>query len=473
MKTYDGDYKWLFDRGIAVWNEQGKAVRMAGSLTDITLRKLDEEKIHRLAFYDRVTGLPNRTLFEQKFNEYCTKNKDALAAVFLLDLDNFKNINDTCGHLTGDQLLRDVAKKINLLLNEQQFLARLGGDEFCIFYTGLNNYDEAIALANKLVLAFNDPWQLEEGEFYTTVSVGIAFYPYDGNNYHKLLKNSDTAMYHAKEYGKNTHCIYLPNLNFKISQKVETERSLREAVKNNEFAVFYQPQVDLFTKEVIGFEALIRWIHPTKGVIPPSEFIPMAEETGLINEIGYWVLETACHQLVIWSQTFNKDFKIAVNLSPVQLKQDNFMASVQKVIQSTGINPKNLELEITENTALQDMDCVKNKLSSLSSLGILITLDDFGTGYASFNCISNLPINIIKIDKTFAQEINTQKTNSIITECLINLSHNLDLKVIAEGVETKEQLEFLISMNCDLAQGYYFYPPLSKDAIETKLIASA
>lgn len=461
VNTSDGKEKWVRTRGMAIWDEGGIPVRAAGSITDITEQRLLDEKIHQLAYYDSMTGLPNRTLLMDRFvvAAAAAQRKDRSVAVFFLDLDNFKTINDTLGHSYGDELLMKVGDKLKVKLRRSDTLARLGGDEFIILQANVKSRDEVHRLAARMMDIFKHPWLLDNREFYVTASIGISVYPDDGSDLYELMKNADAAMYRAKEAGRNNYQVYTPELNLRIMERLRIENYLRKATDRNEFVLYYQPQIDLTTGRVVCAEALIRWSNPTIGWIMPDSFIHIAEEIGLINNIGEWVLRTSCRQLYKWHTEGFHDLKISVNLSAKQFQQANLVENISRIIKETQVKAGWLELEITESVAMQDLEHTIITMERFMEMGIGVSLDDFGKGYSSLNYLKLLPITNLKIDKTFIHGITGNSKQAKIAKALISLAHNMDLTVTAEGVENRTQLEFLINEGCDIAQGYLFSKP--------------
>lgn len=435
---------------------------------DITERKLSEERVRYLAFYDSLTGLPNRTYIMDEIDQVFLKagRNNELVAIMFFDLDNFKKINDTLGHGYGDDLLVDIGNKLKDTIGENDKIARLGGDEFIILQTQIKSTDEIKVEAEKIIKIFQEPWVLENKEFYITTSIGITVFPHDGTDVNTLLKNADTAMYRAKEVGKNTYQMFARSMNDKILEKYETESKLRRVLEREELELYYQPQIDIATGKMLGLEALLRWNHPDKGIISPMSFIPLAEETGMIVPIGEWVLRTACRQIKKWQDEGYPHLYVAVNFSSKQFQQKNFVGVVAGIIEETGINPNRLEIEITESVAMHDLNLTIDILRKLKSMGIQISLDDFGTGYSSLNYLKQLPINTLKIDKTFIHGITETSYEKVITSSLIIMAHDMNLIVTAEGVETPAQLAFLKKHKCDKAQGYLYSEPLPADEFE-------
>jgi diguanylate cyclase (GGDEF)-like protein/PAS domain S-box-containing protein len=468
IRAENDTIKWIRTRGMAIWDESGIPVRVAGSITDITEQRQADEKIHRLAYYDSMTGLPNRTLLTDRFiiAAASAQRRSRKVAVFFLDLDNFKAINDTIGHTYGDQLLMKVGEQLTLKMRRSDTLARLGGDEFIILQANVGSMEEVYRLAVRMLEIFKKPWLLDDREFYVTASIGISVYPDDGYTLQELMKNADAAMYRAKENGRNNFQVYTQELNLRIMQRMEIENHLRKAAERKEFVLYYQPQIELSTGQVKCVEALIRWSNPDMGWLMPDSFIHIAEETGLISGIGEWVLATACAQLKKWHQDGHEDLRISVNLSARQFQQPGIYDTVIDIINRTGIRPEWLELEITESLAMQNLEMTIDILGRFREAGIGISLDDFGKGYSSLNYLKALPITNLKIDKTFIHGISSGSNQSKIVKALISLAHSMDLSVTAEGVENSTQLEYLVRECCDNAQGYLFSRPKTAKEID-------
>ncbi|HOP93004.1 MAG TPA: EAL domain-containing protein [Acetivibrio thermocellus] len=452
-------------------NDSDVIIGTVVALKDITEIKKKDEILYNMEYYDPLTGLPNRSLFSDRLKMALAQSKrnNEMCALIILDLDNFKAINDTLGHSVGDMLLKQVAEKIKGYLREVDTVARIGGDEFIIIQPQIKDINDATRAADRILKKFQQPWILEGKEYYITASMGIGIYPNDGEDPQTIFKNADTALYRAKELGRNNYQLYTESMNQKVLQRLDIENSLRRAIEKEEFVLFYQPQIDIKTGKIVGFEALLRWYHPDYGLMPPMEFIPVAEDSGLIVVIGEWVLETACRQNKKWIECGLEPHLISVNLSARQFQRSNIVEVIDRIRSSTGLAPELLELEITESTAMQDLSFTIDVLNQLRKKGIRVSLDDFGTGYSSLNYLRQLPIDTLKIDKSFVQDIRANSKEEAIAKTVISLAHKLDLTVVAEGVETKEQLLFLKKEKCDKAQGYLFSKPLPAEEIEKML----
>lgn len=471
VKTSDGNYVWILSSGKAISNNEGKIIKVAGSIRDISNRKESEDKIKFMAFYDSLTELPNRTLFLNKLNEQLELSKDenGQGAVFFIDLDNFKNINDTIGHDYGDKLLIYLAKQFKSLgIGEEDIICRLGGDEFILLKSSIEE-SEVKSYAKKILSLFKESFNIDNKQMYITASIGIALYPKDGSDTNTILRNADSAMYKAKDLGKNRYALYDPEMYLKLERKTTIERILRSSIENNELSINYQPQYDTQSNEIFGFEALIRLNSKELGFISPLEFIPIAEECGFITQLGQWILNESCKQSVKWLNSGYNFKSISINISSVDLQQPFFLENVKEIVESTGINPSLVELEITETVLMESLDTSINILRKLMEMGIRIALDDFGTGYSSLSYLRKMPINTLKIDKSFIDNITSSRKEESIMKNIIQMAHSLDLKVVAEGVETKEQLLILKERKCDYIQGYYFSKPLPENEIEKLL----
>ncbi|NMM64762.1 EAL domain-containing protein [Clostridium sp. P21] len=468
---YEG-YKWLYIRGKVLKGSQGKAIKVAGSITDVTETKKIQDEISYRAYHDHLTGLPNRTLLMNKLinalaNRKSEKNK---GAIIFIDLDDFKKTNDTLGHNYGDELLKEVSELLKKSIGEKNIIGRIGGDEFLILIPNMKDSSYAESLGKKIISIFKNPFQIEEKQIYTSASIGITVFPDDGEDINTLLKNADTAMYKSKENGKNKYCFFDINMSNDIFRKSLIEKNLRFALKNKEFYIYYQPQIDLTSGKIRSLEALLRWNNSELGVVSPGEFIPIAEETGMIFEIGKWVIMEVCAQNKKWKDKGYDYETIAINISSIQLQNENFQSVVKNAIEETGINPEFIEFEITESSLMDCFDDNIRLLNHFKSMGMKIALDDFGTGYSSLNYLTLLPINTLKIDKSFIDRITMSSRDKEITDGIIKLAHNINLEVISEGVEIEEQLNLLKNMSCDIVQGYYFSKPVSTDSMEKFLL---
>ena len=434
-----------------------------------------EEQLYYMAHYDALTGLPNRLLLKDRLQQALAsaERQKTFVAVLFVDLDRFKYINDSLGHMAGDSLLRAVAQRLGKNLRSEDTISRLGGDEFVIIISHSSNIQESLSItttiAKKLMTDLSIPFNIHDHQIYSTASVGIACYPNDGQTTDELLKNADSAMYHAKSIGKNNYQFYSKILNAAALERLDMENSLRHALERHEFELYYQPKIDAKTKQICGAEALLRWNHPTKGRISPAQFIPLCEEIGLIVPIGEWVIDTACMQVKRWQDQCLTPLRIAVNLSPLQFRQPDLIKQIKNSLQKNAINPNKLELEVTESIAMGDIDKTIETLGIFKSIGLHLSIDDFGTGYSSLNYLKRFPIHTLKIDQSFIRNINTSFEDAAIVRSIITLAHSLKLSVVAEGVETKEQFDYLYHHECDEIQGYLFSPPISIDEF-TKLL---
>ena len=471
--------KWVWEQGIGVYASTGELVALEGFIIDVTERKLSEERLQFLAHHDALTGLPNRTLFLEhlRLALITAVRHQRLVAVLFLDLDRFKLINDTLGHATGDLVLKSVAERLTACLrrsdtvarlrNRNDTVARLGGDEFTLLLTDIAQTADVPIIVQRILNAFIPPFVIEGQELFVTPSIGISLYPNDGDNAEKLLRNADTALYRAKEQGRNNYQFYLPEMNAKVSERLTMENNLRKALEREELLLHYQPQVDLNTGQIIGMEALVRWHHPDSGLVSPAKFIPLAEETGLIISLGEWVLRTACAQNKAWQASGLSPIRVGVNLSGRQFQQKGLIETVSRALRETGLSAEYLELELTESILMQKVETITSALSELDAMGIQISIDDFGTGYSSLSYLKRFPISKLKVDRSFVNDITTDPDDAAITAAIITMAHSLKLKVVAEGVETPAQLAFLRSLKCDGMQGYLFSRPLaSKEATE-------
>jgi diguanylate cyclase (GGDEF)-like protein/PAS domain S-box-containing protein len=444
-------------------------------IRDITDRKINEEKLHRLAYYDPVTDLPNKKHFSEyilkALNE--AKEKDEMIAVLFIDLDRYKKVNDTMGHLIGDKLLKEAADRFRTLTNDSVFAARVGGDEFIFIQGHIKSAEEAAELAYKILTIIKNPFYFEQQEIYITTSIGISLYPMHGEDDVTLMKNADMSMYRVKSSGRNNYEFYTTGINKEAYENIVIENSLHHAVENNELVLHYQPKFNALTGKIIGMEALVRWENPKLGLVPPVKFITLAEENGLIIPIGKWVLKNACIQNKLWQDLGHAPMRVAVNLSVRQFEENNLIEVVDEILKETGLQPQYLELEVTETMAMKNMELIVKNLRKLKAMGIHIALDDFGTGYSSLKYLRNIPVDTLKIDRSFINDINSNSSYSTILDAIIDIAKRLGLGIIAEGVETEEQSSFLIDKKCYEMQGFLFSKPITKEEFENMLIKNA
>jgi diguanylate cyclase (GGDEF)-like protein len=457
---------------MAVFDKQGIAYRIAGSQTDITEGKRMSEQLLREAFYDTLTGLPNRALFMDRLGHAVRKGKrqgNHHFAVLFLDLDRFKLINDSLGHHAGDTLLIETAERINKLVRPGDTVARLGGDEYVILLEDIEDGANAAKIADRIRSVFQAPFLLNDREVFVTASIGIAVNTTDYERPEDMLRDADIAMYSAKANQQGNHVLFEPSMQRATIEFLELQNDLRRALERNEFCLYYQPILDLESQKVVCLEALIRWQHPSKGLVPPGSFIPLAEETGLIVPIGEWVLETACRQLKSWHDS-GADIVVAVNLSARQLRDPNLADAVARVLRETGTKANSLELEITESMVMKDWDIVENTLEKIRALGVRLCLDDFGTGYSSLNYLHRMPVTKLKIDRSFLGKTDVGIERHDIVKTILDLADRLDIEVVAEGVETERQFVQLKNMQCKLGQGFFFARPLDTDSVSELIL---
>jgi diguanylate cyclase (GGDEF)-like protein len=451
---------------VTVGHEDQRQVRDFADRIAVALSVVErEEKLYRQAHYDTITGLPNRQLFHDRLNQQIAQahREPCRIALLFIDLDRFKNVNDTAGHSEGDRLLKMAAIRLQNIIGETNTVARIMGDEFTIILSKIANPRAAGIIADKVITQLSRPFIIGPKEHYLGASVGIAIYPDDGKNGEELLKNADTAMYKAKEDGRGRKMFYTQRMNAEISQRMQLEKDLRYALSRNELFLLYQPQVELSTYQVIGAESLIRWQHPERGLIPPNIFISLAEESGLIEAIGEWILETACKQYMNWQAEKTPIQNIAVNVSARQLKQADFLDKLRAVVTATGIPPECLEIEITESLLMENLDHTVKVLNEIHNLGVKLSINDFGTGYSSLSYLQKFTFDTLKMDQSLVKPIATTKNAEAIANAIIVMAHTLNKKVVAEGVETDVQLAFLREHRCDIIQGYYFSRPLQPE----------
>ena len=467
----DGIEKNVHAVGEARTDETGKTVLLVGTVQDITERKQAVESIVHMAYHDSLTGLPNRALLTDHLRLMlaAAQRRKILAAVLFIDLDRFKLINDTMGHSKGDEVLKAVAERLQKHTRKADTLARQGGDEFILLVQDLNRVEDITKVAENIFSAFKEPFGLGVHKFFITVSMGISIYPNDGEGAETLIKNADIALYAAKDEGRNNYQLYSASMNMSIVNRLRLENKLRKALDNEQFLLHYQPQVDSTSCEVTGVEALVRWQDPQEGLISPGEFIPVAEDTRLIIPIGEWVLREACTQNKLWQDEGLKQITMAVNISTHQFKQKDFVDTVERILKETDLNPKYLELELTESIIMKDIETTIETLHALKAMGIRLSIDDFGTGYSSLEYLKRMPIDMLKVAQTFVRDITTDPNDAAIARATIQLARSLQLEVIAEGVETREHLKLLNDLQCTRIQGYLFSKPLPSHEIEKYL----
>ncbi len=475
MRYKDQEYIWVLVRGLAIRDPDGTPYRMAGSLTDITRRKKTEEQLIHNALYDSLTRLANRTLFSNRLShalQRLKRNHDSAFAILFLDLDRFKVINDSLGHQTGDEILKTIARRLELCIRPGDTVARLGGDEFVILLEGIQDIHDAERVVERVKARFKEPIQLQHHEvIYTSASIGIVMGSLDYNRPEELLRDADTAMYRAKSKGLGRFEKFDPSMHHHVVSQLQLENDLRRSLDTHDFIIHYQPIVSLLTGKITALEALVRWNHPKKGLLQPADFIWLAEETGLIVPLGHWILRTVCQQISQWEEAGMNKIRVAVNISARQLLFDGFVDSVSQIIKQTNINPGVLELEITESVVMENLQHAKEALQRLSQIGVQLALDDFGTGYSSLSYLHHFPVNKIKIDRSFIHQAGSNAESKDLVNAIINIAKSLSMDLVAEGVETKDQLEWLQNKHCQSAQGFLFSHPLSAVDIEKMLMS--
>ncbi|MFC4099702.1 putative bifunctional diguanylate cyclase/phosphodiesterase [Paenibacillus xanthanilyticus] len=462
----------LFDAS-PILNEKGSIIGAYGQFRDITERYEAEARINYMAFHDELTGLANRRMFIQTAQDEMHRQPhldEGQLAFIYLDLDRFKLVNDSLGHTEGDRLLKEVATRLKSCIRDNDLVARMGGDEFMFMLRSVHHEHEIAGVAERILQAFEEPFILGVHEFHVTPSMGIALYPKDGTDIETLMVQADSAMYQAKASGKNTFKFFDSDMRIITGGQLALETAMRRAIEQEQFSLHYQPQMDTQTGKLIGIEALIRWQHPTMGMIPPSRFIPLAEETGLILPIGQWVMREACRQNKAWQEAGYAPMRMSINLSAKQFTKSDLIESISSVLDETSLTPDFLELEITESMTM-DVNSTVMTLNGLRKLGVQIAMDDFGTGYSSLNHLKRFGLHRLKIDQSFVRDIMTDTNDADIVGSIIVMAHRLGLRVIAEGVENKEQYEFLQEHLCDEVQGYYFSKPLPAEELESQFLA--
>ncbi|MEW6180008.1 MAG: EAL domain-containing protein [Chloroflexota bacterium] len=468
----DGQYRWVLARGMAVRSDYGTPHRIAGSLTDVTRQKANEDQLVHQALYDRLTGLPNRILFIEHLEHAIKRSKrheQPTFAILLLDLDRFKIVNDSLGHHIGDRMIIEISHRLQKCLRIEDTIARFGGDEFAILLNDLHEPYEIIQIINRLQREINNPVVIDGNHIFTTCSIGVAMANPESDSPDALIRDADTAMYEAKAQGGNSYMIFDKDMHAKAVTILNLETNLRQALAKKELVVYYQPIFDAYTQTVVYVEALLRWNHPQRGIILPDQFIDLAEDTGLILPIGEWVLREACTQLKEWQASGMRNLKVSVNFSARQFQQTDLSSMVRDALHQTQLDPASLVVEITESRNFAQFEKFETMLWELRGLGVKISIDDFGTGYSSLSTIQKLPIHNIKIGQNFISQIGIQKENDLIVQSIIEMAHRLGLSVIAEGVETDEQLTILRRLRCDMIQGFRFSKPVTASELEAFL----
>jgi diguanylate cyclase (GGDEF)-like protein len=469
----DGSHFWITQTISAIFSETGELEYFIAVGHDSTDRKANQERMEHLAYYDQLTGLHNRVLFKDQLRKAlnsCQRNNTQFSLMYL-DLDHFKRINDTLGHEAGDVLLVEVARRLRTCLREEDIVARLGGDEFAVLLQQVTNPQYAYSVANKIIAALNQPLVLHGKEVVIGVSIGITMAPNDSEDIDSLMKNADLAMYRAKEKGRNKFQFYTADMNVQVEYRLALENDLRRALKNQEFELYYQPVVELHTGRIVSAEALLRWNHPQRGIIHPEAFIPVAEESGLIVPMGKWVIYNACQQAKNIHKALRRPITIAVNISARQLLDKNFVDSFRTALQETRIAPEWLAVELTETAVMTNGDRAIERLQQVRDMGISIAIDDFGTGYSSLSHLKRLPVDTLKIDRSFVEGLPADEEDRAIVTLIVSMANSLDYKIVVEGVETAAQLTFLTLCGCEYAQGYYFGEPMSADNFLQRLFA--
>ncbi|WP_192804922.1 sensor domain-containing protein [Noviherbaspirillum aerium] len=473
LKCKNGEWKWVLARAVVVErDEQGQPIRITGTMMDISEKKESEELIWRHASFDSLTGLPNRRLFRDRLEHEIKKARrlDSDIALFFIDLDRFKEVNDLLGHDAGDKLLKQAAIRLRQCVRESDTVARLGGDEFTIILSELNDDGHIEQVAQKLIYAINEPFNLDGDIAYVSASIGITIYPVDGNGPEELIRNADQAMYAAKSAGRNQYCFFTKAMQKEARRRLKLARDLRDALSNNQLHVHFQPVVDMQSRKVVKAEALLRWDHPTLGWVPPAKFIPLAEETGLIHEIGDWVFKQAVAFSVRWAKATGHPFEISINRSPVQFAAESSDSVWVATLKDSGLPPNSISVEITEGVLLNASAQVAETLLQYRDAGIQVALDDFGTGYSSMSYLLKLHIDYLKIDQSFVRDMEKNPGSRTIAETMIVMAHKLGMKVIAEGIETLEQEFLLREAGCDYGQGFLFSKAIPAEGFERLLV---
>ena len=471
--TRDGSIIWISENARVVRHADGSVQFYEGTVVDITERREHEAALEYQAHHDSLTGLPNRALLPDRIEQAIAQagRSGKQVAVVFVDLDHFKLINDSLGHHVGDRLLLEVASRLKTCVRGNDTVVRQGGDEFVLVLAEQQGEDDILAVVSRLLDAVSQPWTDNGQEYGLSCSIGVSCFPQDGDESGALLRSADAAMYQAKASGRSTYHFYTPELNQAVSERLELENSLRHALEREEFRVYYQPRIDVASSRIVGAEALIRWDCPGKGIVPPDSFISIAEETGLIIPIGQWILREACRQNSAWRRAGLPPIAVSVNLSPIQFRHTGLVDSVAAALTEAGLDPKSLELEVTESFVMHDAERINVAMQSLKALGVDIAVDDFGTGYSSLSYLKRFPVDRLKVDKSFVRDIDSDPDDAAIVRAIITLGHALNLRVVAEGVETAAHLDYLKLHGCDEVQGYYFSRPVPAASLEALLKA--
>lgn len=445
----------------SIQNEQGETTNYFGVFSDISIKKVVEKEMETLTFSDRLTSLPNRSSFNELFSQIISESgSQAKHAILFIDLDRFKQVNASLGNEVGDIILVEFAKRIKQIINKDDIFARYGGDEFLLAIQDIKNQKEAAQYASEIIKSLSKPFYLDDMEIYITSSIGIGLYPQDSEDVDKLLHKADKAMYFAKQNGRNQYAFYFEELKRDSKRQLFLEAELRKGIQAKDFNIYYQPKISLDTNEIVGVEALVRWQNDQIGVVSPGEFIPLAEDTGLIIPLSELIFEKVCLDILEWRTLGLNNLNVSINIASLHFQQDNFIERINEILMQYNCSPQQLELELTERTIMKDSESIITKLIKLKNMGFKISIDDFGTGYSSLSYLNRFPLNYLKIDRSFIQHITSLKDKQAIVESIILMSHRLQLKVIAEGVESKEQVKILKEMNCDIIQGYYYSKPV-------------
>lgn len=471
MKNKWGEYRWIQSRGKAVWDSEGKPLRIAGSHVDVTEQKRLMREMYQMAYFDVLTKLPNRSLFYDHLKKIMASHqrRNQQFGLLTLDLDDFRRINDTRGHPIGDQILVEVAQRLHEQMGENEFVARSGGDEFYVLKAKLDDVSELEELALRLLQIFEEPYKLGEFEFFISASAGIAVFPEHGTDRDTLLQHADVALSEAKAAGKNKHWFFDQTIRERIATWMEKEKDLRYAIQRNEFEMYYQPVIDVYSGDIVGAEALIRWNHPSDGLLSPYFFMQLAEETDLIHPIGDWVLESVCNTCQKWKKDGLPPLTVSMNLSPIQFRRTDLSEWIRDALKKHDVDPRQLVVEITETVAMDNLTHTQEVLRNIRELGVKVALDDFGTGYSSLNYLRSLPLDILKIDKSFIRDLADNPKEAFIVRQIIEMAHELELTVTAEGVEELGQLEVLRQNHCDHLQGYYYYRPMPEGDLRQRM----